>query len=182
MRGSRRWLVTLTLVLVVALGAAVLVGVLRLAQLRSVPLGAPRAIPASGAGVATVELSADAATHSSADAVRVLLARHFDAINKKQYPTWATTVVPARVTQQPETAWKQAYASTIDGNIRVSRIDEEAPGKLVVLVSFISTQRPDSAPDDLKEPRICWRTAFTLVGDPMLIDINRSASMLRGRC
>lgn len=173
---------TLTPVLVVALGAGVLVGVLRLAQLRSVPLGAPRAIPASGAGVSTVELSADAATHSSADEVRALLARHFDAINKKQYPNWATTVVPARVSQQPETAWKQAYASTIDGNIRVSRIDDEGPEKLVVLVSFISTQRPETAPDDLKEPRICWRTAFTVVGEPMLIDVSRSASMLRGRC
>ncbi|MDQ2708136.1 MAG: hypothetical protein M3Z25_11080 [Actinomycetota bacterium] len=181
-RGGRRWVVTLTLVLVVALSLVLVVGVLRLAQLRSVPLGAPRALPAQGAGASTVELSADAATHPSASAVRDLLNRYFDAINAKSYLAWATTVVPARVTDQPEPEWRQAYASTTDGAIRISRIDEQSPGRLVALVFFISTQSPESAPDGLKEPRICWRTAFSLVGDPMLIDSGRTASLLRGRC
>jgi hypothetical protein len=175
-------LVTLAVVLVVALGAALGLAGLRLAELRSVPLAAPRALPVQGAGATTVEVSADAWAHSSGAAVRDLLARHFGAINTKNYGQWTSTVVSARVAQQPEAAWQQAYASTVDGTIRISRIIEESPGRLIALVSFVSTQRPESAPDDLKAPRICWRTAFTLVGEPPLIDVSRSGSLLRGAC
>ena len=183
MAGTRRWQVTLTLVLVVTLGMVVVVGVLRLAQLRSVPLGAPRALPAAGAGPTKVEMSADASNHAAAEAVQEVLTRHFNAINQKSYPAWATTVVPARVTAQPEPAWRQAYGSTVDGTIRVSRIDEQAQGRLTALVSFVSTQSPESAPDGFKAGRICWRVAFSLVGEQQpLIDVSKSSSQLLGRC
>lgn len=175
-------MVTLVVVLVIVLCAAWGLAGLRLAQLRSVPLAAPRAIPVQGPGATTVETSADSWAHSEGPAVLEVLSRHFDAINAKDYPAWASTVVSARVSQQPEMAWRQAYASTIDGTIRISRIDESSPGRLIALVSFVSTQRPESAPDDLKAPRICWRTAFTLVGEPPLIDVSRSGSLLRGAC
>jgi hypothetical protein len=174
--------VTLVVVLVVAVGAVVGLSGLKLAQLRSVPLAAPRALPAQGAGPTAVEMSADVWAHSSGAAVYDVVKRHFGAINTKDYAAWTATVVPARAAQQPEAAWRQAYASTVDGTIRVSRIDEEAPGRLVAMISFISTQRPDSAPDDLKAPRICWRAAFSLVGDPPVIDVSRSGSLLRGAC
>ncbi len=178
----KRGQVTLSLVLVVALVLVVVVGVLRLAQMRSVPLGAARAAPTQGAGPATVELSADAANHSAATTVRDLLTKHFDAINDKDYQTWATTVVPARVTGQPKTAWDDAYDSTTDGTIRISRIDEQGPNRLLALVSFTSTQDPSSGPERFKLPQLCWRVAFQLVGDPPLIDVSRVGSQLLGPC
>lgn len=178
----KRGQVTLSLVLVVAVVLVVVVGVLRLAQMRSVPLGAARAAPTQGAGPATVELSADAADHAAAATVRDLLTRHFDAINEKDYRAWASTVVPARVTGQPEPAWTDAYDSTQDGTIRVSRIDEQGPNRLIALVSFTSTQDPASGPDRFKLPQLCWRVAFQLVGNPPLIDVSRIGSQLLGPC
>lgn len=172
----------MVVVLVVAIAGVIGLSGLRLAQLRSVPMAVPRSLPAQGAGATAVEVSADVWAHSSGAAVYDVLKRHFGAINTKDYSAWAGTVVPARAAQQPEAAWRQAYASTIDGTIRISRVDEQAPGRLVAMVSYISTQRPDSAPDDLKAPRICWRAAFSLVGDPLLIDVSRSGSLLRGAC
>jgi hypothetical protein len=174
--------VTLSLVLVVALGLVVVVGVLRLAQLRSVPLGAPRAQPTQGAGPSTVELSADAVNHSSADAVRDLLVKHFTAINSKNYVAWANTVVAARVSGQPEPAWRQAYGTTVDGTVRIIRIDEQAAGRLVALVSFVSTQKPENGPDGLKLGQICWRVAMPLVADPLRIDVAKTGNTLLGPC
>lgn len=173
---------TLSLVLAVALGLVVVVGVLRLAQMRSVPLGAARAAPAQGAGPGTVELSADATTHPSATAVHELLTRHFGAINSKNYVNWANTVVAARVSGQPEPAWRQAYATTVDGTIRIIRIDEQSSGRLVALVSFVSTQNPESGPEGLKLGQICWRVAMPLVADPWRIDVSKPGSVLLGPC
>ncbi|MBV9312906.1 MAG: hypothetical protein JO100_04005 [Pseudonocardia sp.] len=172
----------LAVALVVALGVALGLAGLRLAQLRSVPMAVSRAVPAQGSGSSVVELSADTWAYSSAQAVQDLFQRYFDAINTKNYDAWETTVVPALVAQQPEASWHQAYGSTVDGTIRISRIDERSPGRLVALVSFISTQRADSATDDLKAGRICWREAFALTGEPPVIDVVRNRSVLRGSC
>lgn len=173
---------TLVVVLVVALGAMIGVAGLRLAQMRAVPMAAPRALPAQGAGSPGVEVSVDAWAHPGAQAVQDLLGRYFEAINTKNYIAWAATVTPARAGQQPETAWRQSYASTTDGTIRISRIDEVGPGKLAALVSYLSVQNPEDAPDGLKAGRICWRASFPLVGNPPLIDVGPPSSVLRGAC
>jgi hypothetical protein len=175
--------VTLVIVLVVALGAMLGVAGLRLAQMRAVPLAAPRAQPAQGAGSTALEVSADVWAHPQAGVVEDVLGRYFNAINSKNYQAWAATVTPALVSQQPETTWRQGYNSTTDGTIRVSRIDAFGPGKLVALVSYVSVQRPEDGPEGLKTGRICWRAAFPLVGSPPLIDIGKPGSvLLRGAC
>lgn len=174
---------TLVIVLVVALGAMFGVAGLRLAQMRAVPMAAPRAQPAQGAGPTALEVSTDAWAHPSAPIVQDVLTRYFDAINTKNYQAWAATVTPALVSQQPESTWRQGYASTTDGTIRVSRIDEFGSGKLVALVSYVSVQRPEDGPDGLKAARICWRAAFPLVGNPPVIDMGKPGSvLLRGAC
>jgi hypothetical protein len=174
--------VTLVVVLLVLVGALIGVAGLRLAQMRAVPLAAPRALPASGAGSTSLEVSNDAWAYSSGPAVQDVLSRYFDAINAKNYAAWTTTVTPARAAQQTEAAWQQGYATTVDGTIRLSRIDEVSPGHLVALVSYLSVQRPEDGPEGLKTSRICWRESIPLVGDPLQIDVGKSGSTLRGAC
>lgn len=181
-RGDQRLVLTLVIMLVVALGAAVAVAGLQRAQLRSVPLAAPRALPAQGAGSTAVEVSADVWAHPASGPVQDLMARHFGAINAKNYPAWAATVSPVRAAELPEPAWREAYASTTDGTVRISRIDEVGPGRLLALVSFVSVQRPADAPDALRTGRICWRSTYALVGEPMVIEAGNPGSVLRGAC
>ena len=173
---------TLVVVLFVVVGSLLGVAGLRLAQMRAVPLAAPRALPGIGAGTTALEVSNDAWSYSSGPAVQDVLSRYFDAINTKNYAAWAATVTPARAAQQPEAAWQQGYASTVDGTIRLSRIDEVAPGRLVAMVSYLSTQRPEDAPSGLQTARICWRESIPLVGEPPLIDVGKTAGILRGAC
>jgi hypothetical protein len=181
-RGDRRWAVTLVVVLLVTLGALVGVAGLRLAQMRAVPLAAPRAFPVEGAGSTSLEVSADAWAHSSSQAVQDVLSRYFEAINQKNYAAWAATVTPALAAEQPEAAWRQGYRSTQDGTIRLSRIDEVAPGRLVALVSFVSAQRPEDAPNRLNLAQICWRVSMPLAGDPLRVDVSKPGGVLQGKC
>jgi hypothetical protein len=174
--------VTLVVVLLVLVGALIGVAGLRLAQMRAVPLAAPRALPGVGPGSTSLEVSNDAWSYSSGPAVQDVLTRYFDSINTKNYPGWLATVTPARAAAQTPEQWQKGYASTVDGTIRLSRIDEIAPGRLVALVSYLSTQRPEDAPQGLQTARICWREAIPLVGDPPLIDVGKSGSILRGAC
>ena len=173
---------TLVVVLLVVVGSLLGVAGLRLAQMRAVPLAAPRALPSSGAGSTTLEVSNDAWAYASAPAVEDALTRYFTAINTKNYAAWVATVTPAKAAQQSEATWRQGYASTVDGTIRLSRIDEAGPGRLVAMVSYLSTQRPEDAPQGLQAPRICWRESIPLVGDPPRIDVGKTGGILRGAC
>lgn len=165
-----------------ALGALVGVAGLRLAQMRAVPLAAPRAFPIQGAGNPGLEVSSDAWAYSSGQAVSDVLSRYFQAINQKDYAAWTRTVTPAVAAQHPEAAWRKGYATTQDGTIRLSRIDEVGPGRLEAMVSFVSSQNPADAPDKLNLAQICWRISVPLVGDPPLIDVNKPGSVLQGKC
>jgi hypothetical protein len=178
----RGWAVTLVVVLFVLLGALLGVAGLRLAQMRAVPLAAPRALPACGAGSTTLEVSDDAWAYAGAPAVEDVLTRYFNAINSKNYAAWVATVTPAKSAQQTEAAWRQGYVSTVDGTIRLSRIDEVGPGRLVAMVSYLSTQRPEDGPPGVQAARICWRESIPLIGDPPRIDVGKSGSILRGAC
>ncbi len=150
------------------------------------PLTAPPAAPADGAGSGEVLMSADAASHPHADAVREQLQRHYDAINERDYAQWRATVVPARSAALDEADWQDAYASTDDGSIRVDRIDPdpdaEPDGGLLVRVRFISTQSLENAPQDLQAERICWRSTLPMRGTPPLIDVTGGGSSAREAC
>lgn len=146
------------------------------------PAGSPSAPPASGAGSATVELSADAGRHASADAVRSQLQHYFDAVNARDYELWSASVVPERVAQQTREQWTASVDTVTDGTIRVDRIDDLAPGRFLVLVRFVSTQSLDDAPVDLRVPRICWRGAFPMTGAPPRLETGSAGSLLSEPC
>jgi hypothetical protein len=142
----------------------------------------PAEVPAAGAGPGEVRLSPDAADHPAADAVQEQLQRHYDAINARDYPGWAATVVPARSDALPEDDWQDAYATTRDGSIHVARIDAAPDGALLVRVRFVSTQDLADAPPDLPAERICWHSTLPMRGTPPRIDVTGGGSSARQAC
>jgi hypothetical protein len=176
--------VTLVVVLVVALGAMLGVAGLRLAQMRSVPMASPRAYPASGPGQPGLEVSSEAWSYPSSPQVQDVLSRYFDAINSHNYGAWAATMTPAAVGEQTDTVWAKLYGkpSTQAGTIRLSRVDEVAPGRVVALVSYVTAQSPDDAPNNLKLSQVCWRVSYALAGTPPKIDISGPSSVTLGPC
>ncbi|ODT96272.1 MAG: hypothetical protein ABS81_31015 [Pseudonocardia sp. SCN 72-86] len=146
------------------------------------PSGAPEAPPMSGAGPSQVELSADAEDHPLAEAVRSQLQRYFDAINSRDYELWSVSVVPERVAQQPREQWIASIDTAADGTIRVDRIDDVGGGRVLAMVRFVSTQSLEDAPPDLRVPRICWRGAFPMVGDPPRLETGSAGSLLSEPC
>lgn len=167
---------------VAAIVLAVLVVVGGAAALASRGGSGPPEVPDDGAGSSEVELSADAAEHPDAEAVRAQLQQHYDAINGREYERWRATVVPARAEALAEADWQKAYATTDDGSIRVDRIDPDPEGGLLVWVRFISTQSTDNAPSDLPVERICWRSTLPMRGTPPLIDVTGGGSSAREAC
>ena len=142
----------------------------------------PPDVPAEGSGSSEVQLSPDAANHPAAEDVRAQLQRHYDAINERDYAQWRATVVPARAEALNETDWRDAYATTQDGSIRVDRIDAAPDGGLLVRVRFVSTQALEDAPPDLPAERICWRSTLPMRGAPPLIDVTGGGSSAREAC
>ena len=176
MTGARIVAAVLALVLVIGGVAAALVG------------GSPRAetpvtVPAAGAGSAMVVLSTDAARHPNGEPVRAQLQRYFDAINAGDYAAWVGAVVEQRSQEQSEEAWKTAFRSTVDGTIRVDRIDGGgAGGPLLVRVRFVSTQDVADAPADAQAPRLCWRSTLPMEGSPPRIAVTRGGSSTKEIC
>ncbi|MGI9004305.1 MAG: hypothetical protein ACR2GH_22085 [Pseudonocardia sp.] len=124
----------------------------------AVPAGGVPSGPVEDAdvpGTALVQLAGAAVGDPSADSVVVLLDRHFGAINRRDYATWATTVSARRAADQSPQTWQDAYRSTLDGMVVVTSITPNISG-LIVDLSFVSEQDPSDAPPDLPVARICW--------------------------
>ncbi|GAA4706887.1 hypothetical protein GCM10023215_54490 [Pseudonocardia yuanmonensis] len=169
----------LALVVAAAAAAAWLIG--GRAFEAGAPTDAPAAVPETGAGPATVELSHDALMHPQHLAVRERLQAYFDAINARDHAAWAATVTPERAAAQPAETWLAGVRSTQDGTIRVDRI-EPAPGGVLALVRFTSTQDPADAPPDLRVDRICWRAALPMTGAALAIGAGSPGSTLSRPC
>lgn len=161
-------LALLAVVLVVAAGVGAGLGLRTLADhtaAPAVPTTAPTTTTTRGAlpGPGGVQLSLDAAAHPAAHRIQDLLQRHFNAINNRDYAVWASTVVARRSAEMPEDKWQQAYQSSRDGSILVSRI-EPARGGWVVLLTFTSTQDTEHAPASLPGSRCTrWWVSYRVV-------------------
>jgi hypothetical protein len=138
--------------------------------------------PGVGAGPGTVQLSSEARRHPAGAAVLAQLQTHYDAINARDYAAWTTTVVRSRVDSLPEADFARAYASTVDGSMRVDRIDDGPDGELLVRLRFVSTQDVADAPPDVPAERICWRSTLPMTGSPPRIDETRGGSSVPEAC
>jgi len=138
--------------------------------------------PATGAGSATVLLSADARTHPAAPGVLAQLQRYFDAINARDHTAWAATVAPERAAEQPQDVWLAAVDTTLDGTIRIDRIDDLDGGRVLVQVRFVSVQDLSDAPAAVPAPRICWRASLPMSGSPPLLESGDPGNALAAAC
>lgn len=146
----------------------------------------PPSAPATGAGSATVTLSLDAARHPSGPGIAAQLQRHYDAINRRDFAAWKTTVVEKRAAVLPEPAWRKAYASTTDGTIHIDRIDPPDAGApedtLVARLRLVSTQDLADAPDEAKAARVCWLISLPMEGTPPRIGMTRGDTSIATPC
>jgi hypothetical protein len=181
LRARRTILVVVLVVVLVGGGIGAAVAGIRSFE-GSAPLYAPPDPPSSSAGSSEVTLSLDAMAHPAGESVRSQLQRYFDAINAKDYQGWSDTVVPERVARQPEQAWQAGVRTTVDGTIRVDRIDDRPGDAVLALVRFVSTQDPVDAPEMLRTGRICWRGSLPLTGSPPRIDTGTAGSLVGTPC
>lgn len=91
-------------------------------------------------------------------AIRDLLQRHFDSINKRDYQEWKATVTASQVGELPEAAWQDAYGTTQDTDISVIAITA-TPRQ--AQVTFRSRQAAGKAPDK-KSTCLNWRITVPL--------------------
>ncbi|MCW0212383.1 MAG: hypothetical protein OJJ54_03410 [Pseudonocardia sp.] len=180
---ARRAILVAVVLVVVLVGGGIGAAVARNRTFEgSAPLYSPPVVAGSTAGPTEVTLSLDALAHPEAEAVRGRLQSYFDAINAKDYRRWADVVVPERAVQQPEEAWQEGVRTTVDGSIRVDRIDDYPGDAVLALVRFVSTQDPADAPDALRTGRICWRGTLPLTGTPLRIDTGSAGSLVGAPC
>ncbi|KAA2264319.1 hypothetical protein F0L68_07825 [Solihabitans fulvus] len=114
-------------------------------------------------GDGAVKLSIDAAAHPDGEQVRAMLQRMFDAINSRQYAAWLAVVSARRSVPIAEEAWQSGYETTRDGTILVQRIETTGDSNLHVLLSFVSTQKPEKAPAEMPLPCLRWRVVYPMV-------------------
>lgn len=111
-------------------------------------------------GDRTVRLSVDAAQHPDGDHVRELLQRYFNAINDRDYRSWAESVTPEVARRLREPQWEANYQTTTDGSVVVQRIDASSTERLRVMIGFVSVQDVAKAPADLPVDCIRWRVVY----------------------
>ncbi|MDV6012757.1 hypothetical protein F8178_09750 [Haloechinothrix sp. LS1_15] len=112
-----------------------------------------------------VRLSEAASRHPQHTGVREALQTYFDAINERDFELWRSVVTAERAEGTDAAQWREDFRSTQDGDMYVHRIEPAADQRLLVLLSFTSTQDVVDAPPTLPEPCIHWWLALPLTED-----------------
>lgn len=153
---GRRLTMVLTIVLIVVLGggasAAWALG-------RTRPAAVPAGYAAGPTGDETVAVSAAAAQHPRAEAIRDTLQTYFDAINRRDFQAWLTVVGPDQAANQSEADWAHAYGTTVDSNLMIAEIGDDP---LRVRTLFTSEQDVEFAPKRLPATCITWDLTYLL--------------------
>lgn len=168
-RRRRALLVVVIVVLVSAMGAGMLLRVLRPAvsatRIGSIGDKDTAAARPPEPGSATVVLVEDVRLHPDADRIRTVLQKYFDAINAGNYQLWRSAVIPQWARDLGENAWHGQYRSTLDGSIVVHRLEPRVGGGLLALTSFTSLQNPTYAPPELRVRCLRWWVSYPLIGE-----------------
>lgn len=146
------------------------------------PAAAAPSVPQSGAGERVVTISAGAAAHPAARLVLDQIQRYFDAINNRDHEMWTRSVDPERAEQQPREVWLEGIGTTVDGTVRIDRIDSAPRGAVLALVRFVSVQDPQDGPPGLQVGRICWQAVYPMAGSPPRILVGDGGSVLGAPC
>jgi hypothetical protein len=111
-------------------------------------------------GSPRVEGTVDATTHPLYSTLRPLLQQYFDAINAKDFASWAETVTKERLKTTNEDKWYADYDTTTDGSIVIYRIETGGDGSARVLLQFTSVQDVSDAPKELPKQCIHWNLVW----------------------
>nr|WP_246300666.1 hypothetical protein [Actinopolyspora biskrensis] len=135
-------------------------------------------------GSKRVSLEEGARSHPDSGAVRDLLQQHFDAINKRNYQQWRTTVVRAKRLNQPYEQWIDEYGTTQDGTVTVHRIVRGPEGTLRLVMSLVSTQSEEAAPEEMPLTCLRWRVVYRVVPEDGELKLGQGLpdSSLTNRC
>ncbi|WP_245560196.1 hypothetical protein [Actinopolyspora halophila] len=135
-------------------------------------------------GSQRVSLEKGARSHPDSGAVRDLLQQHFDAINQRNYQQWRTTVVRAKRLNQPYDQWIDEYGTTKDGTVTVHRIVRGPEGTLRLIMSLVSTQSKEDAPDEMPLTCLRWRVVYRVVPEDGELKLGQGLpdSSLTNRC
>lgn len=158
------WLLPVLLITVIATATGALVARSVYAEQVALPPPAvepsPSVMPPSEQpGSSEVKGTADATTHPLYRTLQPLLQTYFNAINTKDYKSWAATVTAERLQKQPKEIWEKDYRSTRDGSIVIYRI-EDSGGGARALLQFTSTQAIEDAPTEMQEKCIHWNVVW----------------------
>lgn len=153
-RGTVRLLVAVVAVATIAAGGAWLVG-----RQHHDPVAAI-AYAAGPSDDHEVALSTVADDHPRSSAVRDLFQRYFDAINRRDYSAWRSSVTDDQAHAQDVDRWRAGYATMIDSNVLVMSIDDDP---LRARVRFNSQQSVDLAPSVLRAGCIDWDLTYLVV-------------------
>lgn len=126
-----------------------------------VPSTAPTTAEPTGTALdPPVELSAQAAKHPDATAIRELVSLNFRSINTLDYQLWADTVTPEQSAAFGPQEWLDAYRTSKDRGIEIVAIE---PDTRWITITFNSSQAIDKAPAD--EPSTClnWKIVRPVV-------------------
>jgi hypothetical protein len=115
--------------------------------------------PSQQPGSPEVQGTADATTHPLYDTLRPVLQKLFDAINAKDFASYAEGITAAKRAQTSEQDWSYDFSTTRDGSVVVYRI-EAGDRTASVLMRFTSTQEPDKAPQALPVDCIEWKVVW----------------------
>ncbi len=140
-------------------------------------------LPAASPG-GLVVLSPAVGAAPQARTVLALVDRHFSAINDRDYTSWSTTVVARRAADQPVEEWARAYRTTQERSVQIRSITAAGPDRVLVELSFVSTQAVSDAPPDLAVPQICWSSTWPVVdvGSGGRIDTPTRGSTTKSAC
>ncbi|NHD18544.1 hypothetical protein G9447_14955 [Actinopolyspora sp. BKK1] len=187
--GRALWVVALT---VVVLLSAVGVG-LWARPLYRTPAGSHERVPEipsfpnsaqDAPGSQRVSLDEGARNHPDSEVVQQLLQQHFDAINRRNYQQWRGTVVRAKRLNQPYEQWIDEYGTTQDGTVTVHRITRGPKGTLRLIMSLVSTQSKEDAPEDMPLTCLRWRVVYQVVSEDGELRLGQGLpdSSLNNRC
>ena len=153
---GRRLTMVLTIVLLVVLGGGASAA-WALGRTRGTPM--PAGYSAGPTVDETVQLSGTAHEHPRAADVQLTLQRYFDAINRRDFDAWLTSVAADQSVNQTADEWSHEYSTTVDSNLVVATIQDDP---LRARLMFTSEQDVAFAPKGLPATCINWDLTYLL--------------------
>jgi hypothetical protein len=125
------------------------------------PVATTQEGPSPPPATVTVAVAAALRDNLYAAEVTALFERYFNAINRRDYQAWLSTLSVDHA-PDPRSRFQLEYATTADDQVRIVGLDTGDNG-LQVAVSFRSRQDPSLAPTDQPVACLNWQIEYSVV-------------------